>query len=59
MKDRIDELLEVAYDNNRMLKEIIKYINYINSNNPNQDNEDFLRNVIANCVSNALPFRVK
>ena len=59
MKDRIDELLEVTYDNNRMLKEIMKYINYINSNNPNQDSEDFLRNVIANVVSNALPFRMK
>lgn len=55
MKDRIDELLEVTYDNNRMLKEIIKYINYINSNNPNQDSEDFLRNVIANVVSSTLP----
>lgn len=59
MKDRIDELLEITYDNNRMLKEIIKYINYIDSNNPNQDSEDFLRNVIANVVSNTLPFGMK
>lgn len=55
MKDRIDELLEITYDNNRMLKEIIKYINYINSNAENENNNDFIRNVIANVVSSTLP----
>lgn len=55
MKDRIDELLEITYDNNRMLKEIVKYINYINSNAENENNNDFIRNVIANVVSSTLP----
>jgi hypothetical protein len=55
MKDRIDELLEITYNNNSMLKEIIKYINYINSNAENENNNDFIRNVIANVVSSTLP----
>lgn len=54
MKDRIDELLEITYDNNRMLKQIVAYINYINSNAENENNNDFLRNMLANMISSSM-----
>ena len=59
MKDRIDELLEVTYDNNRMLKQIIAYINYINSKAEEENNNDFVRNVIANLFSNTMDGNVR
>ena len=50
----LKEILGILKDNNRMLKEIIGYINYINSHAENENNNDFIRNVIANVVSNPL-----
>ena len=58
-KDRIDELLEVTYDNNRMLKQIISYINYINSRAEEENNNDFMRNIIANLFSNTMDGNVR
>lgn len=52
MKNKLNELLKVTYDNNRMLKEIIKYINYTNARANDENTHDFVRNVIANIVSN-------
>lgn len=49
--DRIDELLDVAYDNNRMLKYIVKCINAHLYNADSENNNDFIRNVIANLIS--------
>lgn len=49
----MDELLELTRENNKMLKQIIAYINYINSNANNENENDFVRNVIANLISNS------
>ena len=49
----MDELLELTRENNKMLKQIITYINYINSNASNENENDFVRNVIANLISNS------
>ena len=49
--DRIDELLDVTYDNNRMLKYIVKCINAHMYNAENENTNDFMRNVIANLIS--------
>lgn len=38
-----------------MLKEIIRYINYINAHADAENNNDFVRNVVANLVSNRIP----
>lgn len=51
----LKEILELLKDNNRMLKEIIRYINYINAHADAENNNDFVRNVIANLVSNRIP----
>ena len=48
------ELLRLTKANNRMLKEIIGYINLINSRAEEENNYDFLRNVIANLISNGI-----
>lgn len=49
----------ILRQNNKMLKEIISYINYINSRAESENNYDFLRNVIANLISNRIPFNNK
>lgn len=51
----LKEILELLKDNNRMLKEIIRYINYINAHADAENNNDFVRNVVANLVSNRIP----
>lgn len=51
----LKEILEVSRDNNRMLKEIIKYINYVNAHADTENTNDFVRNVVANLVSNRIP----
>ena len=51
----LKEILELLKDNNRMLKEIIRYINYINAHTDAENNNDFVRNVVANLVSNRIP----
>ena len=49
------EILELLKENNKMLKEIIRYINYINAHADSENNYDFVRNVVANVVSSHLP----
>ena len=63
MKDRIDELLDIAYENNKLLKEnnrmlkgIIRYINYTVANHHNDNQGEFERNILANLISNIFPF---
>ena len=51
----LKEILGLLKDNNRMLKEIIRYINYINAHADAENNNDFVRNVVANLVSNRIP----
>lgn len=48
------ELLRLTKANNKMLKEVIRYINFINSRSEEENNYDFLRNVIANLISNGV-----
>jgi len=55
MTDREErELLRLTKANNKMLKEVIRYINFINSRAEEENNYDFLRNVIANLISNGV-----
>ena len=49
-----DEIIHLLRDNNRMLKEIIAYINLINSKAEEENNYDFLRNILANLISNKI-----
>lgn len=44
-------LLQTTRENNKMLKQIIKYINYINSKADSENMEDFGRNILANMIS--------
>lgn len=45
-------LLETTRENNKMLKEIIKYINYTISQASDENMDDFGRNILANLISN-------
>lgn len=47
-------LLQTVRENNKMLKQIIKYINYINSKANSENIDDFSRNVLANILSETL-----
>lgn len=49
-----NEILFLLRDNNRMLKEIIAYINLIDSKANEENNNDFLRNILANLISNKI-----
>lgn len=55
MDRKIDELIYLTKENNKMLRQIIRYLDYISLNSENENNNDFIRNVIANIVSNGLP----
>lgn len=47
----MEELLELAKDNNRMLKEIIEFINIYLSKLNDENQKDFERNILANLIS--------
>ena len=51
MEDRLDKLLRIEKENNRMLKYIIRYINHIESKASEENIDDFGRNIIANMIS--------
>jgi len=66
MKNDIKELLDIAYENNkllkannRMLRQILSYINFINANHHNYNEGEFMRNILANLISNVFPFNRK
>lgn len=52
MEDRLDKLLRIEKENNKMLRYIIKYISHNLYRETNEEFEDFGRNVLANIVSN-------
>lgn len=54
--NKIDKLLNITKENNKMLKQIVAYINFINKNHDNENNQDFMMNVVANIISNKFPF---
>lgn len=42
-----------------MLKQIINYINFITANHHNDNEGEFMRNILANLISNVFPFNRK
>lgn len=48
----MNELLELTRENNVMLKYIVQFINEVKLTSQSRDNEDFVRNVLANMLSN-------
>jgi len=54
MGRKLNEILELTKDNNRMLREIIGSINASGRNITQENTEDFGRNVLANLLSNGL-----
>ncbi len=56
MNQKMEELLQLTKENNYMLKQIIAYINHINVNADNENNNDFIRNILANLISNTIDY---
>ena len=54
MEDKLDKLLRIEKENNRMLKYIIRYINHTERRASEENIDDFGRNIIANVVSNRM-----
>ena len=52
MEDRLDKLLRIEKENNKMLRYIIRYINHNIYKEPSKEFQDFGRNVFANILSN-------
>lgn len=62
--DEIDRLIALVEDNNRLLRDndkklraIIRYINIKEAGADSENYYDFIRNVVANGVSNRFNFR--
>lgn len=54
MEDKLDKLIKLEQENNKILKEIIKYINYTIAKAYEENIDDFGRNVLANTISNKI-----
>ena len=50
----IEQLIKETHENNIMLKGIVKAINTYVSHHNNENNADFMRNILANLISNGL-----
>ena len=48
------QLLRETHENNIMLKQIIKVINAYVANHHNENEDDFVRNILANLISNKI-----
>ena len=48
------QLLRETHENNIMLKQIIKVINTYVANHHNENDDDFVRNILANLISNKI-----
>lgn len=48
------QLVQEIHENNKMLKQIIKVINTYLSRHHQENEDDFIRNIIANQVSNLM-----
>lgn len=54
------QLIRETHENNIMLKQIIKVINTYVANHHNENDDDFIRNILANLISNKLDlFKMK
>ena len=51
-KNMLKKLLQLMEENNKMLKQVISYINYKELCKNSDDFDDFIRNVLANVISN-------
>ena len=56
--NELEQIKQKVQENNFMLKEIIKVINYYLINHHNENNDDFIRNILANLISNSIDRRV-
>ena len=54
MEDKLDKLLRLEQENNRMLRSIIRYINHIERKVNEENMDDFGRNIIANVISSRM-----
>ena len=54
LQEALDELIEVALENNTMLHQICDVINFHHARYNRENEEDFGRNVLANILSQAL-----
>ena len=54
MEDKIEEILQLVRENNILLKTICNYIEYKEHNAGNENFNDFIRNIMANQISNTM-----
>ena len=59
MNQKMEELLQLVKENNYMLKQIIAYLNNVNANADNENNNDFIRNIMANLISNSIDGNIR
>lgn len=52
----VKQLIKETHENNIMLRWIVKCINTYIKHHPTENNDDFMRNILANLVSNGFDF---
>ena len=52
----LKQLIKETHENNIMLKEIVKCINTYIKHHPIENDNDFMRNILANLISNGFDF---
>lgn len=55
--DNLERIRDETHENNIMLKQIIKVINHYLANHNQENDNDFMRNIMANLISNGINFR--
>lgn len=54
--DHMDQLLQLAFENNRMLIDLCHVVNIHLANHDKENEDDFGRNVLANIISSTMGF---
>lgn len=52
MEESLEEIKNIAYENNLMLNQIIKFINLWAQNSDRENMNDFNMNILANLIGN-------
>ena len=57
LQEALDELMEVALENNIMLHQICDVINFHHARYNRENEEDFIRNILANLLSSGVDIK--
>ena len=57
LQEALDELMDIAMENNIMLHQICDVINFHHARHSQENEEDFIRNILANLLSSGVDIK--